>query len=98
LRSARAPIAGARAIERREAGEAEPGLVPQEDEIGLIARHSSITAAHVVDVTVEGAVGQRDRLHLVEPARRLEVEQAFLRLRIGTAPYIEYATIGKAST
>ncbi len=29
-------------------------------------------------MAVEGAVGQRDGLHLVEPARRLEVEQRLL--------------------
>ena len=74
---------GARAVERREAGEAEPGLVPEEDQVGLDREALFHHAAHVVDVAVEGAVGQRDRLHLVEPARRLEVEQ---RLLDGCAP------------
>ena len=71
----------ARPIERREAGEAEPGLVPQEDQVGLDRQALLHHAAHVVDVAVEGAVGQRDRLHLVEPARGLEVEQRLLDRR-----------------
>ena len=46
---------------------------------GLIARHSSITRARVVDVAVEGAVGQRrPSCTRVEPARGLEVEQRLL--------------------
>ena len=69
---------GARPVERRPAREAEPRLVPQEDEVGLDREALLHHAAHVVDVAVEGAVGQRDRPDLVEPAGGLEVEQRLL--------------------
>ena len=53
---------GARAQERRPAGEAEPGLVPQEDQVGLDGEAFLHHPAGVVDVAVEGAVGEVDHL------------------------------------
>ena len=68
----------ARPQERREAREAEPRLVPQEDEVRLDREQLLHHAARVVDVAVEGAVGEGDQPHPVEPAGGLELEQRLL--------------------
>ena len=92
------------AVRRRwkgvEAGEAEPGLVPQEDQVGLDGQALFHHAAGVVHVAVERAVGEVDRLHAIELALApCRSSSAFLMVRrIGTAPYIEYWVSGKAST
>ena len=69
---------GAGAEERRPAGEAEPGLVPEEDEVRLDGEAFLHHPARVVDVAVEGAVGQVDHLRPVEPALGLEGEERLL--------------------
>jgi hypothetical protein len=69
---------GARPQERREPRESEPGLVPQEDQVRLDREAFLHHAADVVDVAVEGAVGQVDHLGAVEPAVRLQVQQRLL--------------------
>ena len=53
---------GARTQERREARKAEPGFIPQEDQVGLDRQTFLHHPAGVVDVAVEGAVGQVDHL------------------------------------
>ena len=69
---------GAPAQERREAREAEPGLVPQEDQVGLDRQALEHGALDVGDVAVEGAVGQHQHAHLVELALGLRAQQRVL--------------------
>ena len=69
---------GARPEERRPAGEAEPGLVPEEDQVRLDGEAFLHHPAGVVDVAVEGAVGEVDHLRPVEPALGLEGEERLL--------------------
>jgi hypothetical protein len=63
------------AQEWREACEAEPRLVPQEDEIGLDRQALEHGALDVGDVAVEGAVRQHEHAHAVELALGLELLQ-----------------------
>src|SRR2546426_5060397 len=56
--------------ERREPGESEPRLVPQEDQIRLDREQFLHHAARVVDVAVEGAVGERDEANAMEKTDR----------------------------
>ncbi len=70
--------AGTRPQERREARKAEPGLVPQEDDVRLDRQAFFHHAARVVDVTVERAVGQVDHLDAIEPPIGLQIEQRLL--------------------
>ncbi len=51
-----------------EAGEGEPGLVPQEHQIGFDRQAFLHHPLDVIDDAVEGAVGQRDHLDAVELA------------------------------
>ena len=60
----------ARPQERRPAREAEPGLVPQEDQVRLDREAFLHHPARVVHVAVERAVGQVEHPHAVEPALR----------------------------
>ena len=59
---------GAGPQEGREAGEAEPRLVPQEDQVRLDREAFLHHPAHVVHVPVEGAVGEVEQLDAVEAA------------------------------
>jgi hypothetical protein len=59
---------GALAQERREARKAEPGLVPQKDQVWLDREAFLHHPAGVVDVAVERAVGEIEHLDAVEPA------------------------------
>src|SRR5437773_2592473 len=70
---------GPRPQERREPGESEPRLVPQEDQIRLDREQFLHHAARVVDVAVEGAVGERDQANAREKTRGLEIEQGLLQ-------------------
>ena len=70
--------AGARPQEGRPAREARPCLVPQEDEVRLDGKALFHHAARVVHVAVEGAVGEVEQPHAVEPAFVLQVEQCRL--------------------
>ena len=56
----------------------EPGLVPQEDSVGLDREAFLHDPAHIVDVPVEGAVGEVDHPDAVEPALVPKVEQRLL--------------------
>ena len=69
---------GAPPQERREARKAEPGFIPQEDQIGLDGEAFLHHPAGVVDVAVEGAVGQVEHLDPVEPAVGLRIQQRLL--------------------
>ena len=69
---------GARPQERREPRESEPGLVPQEDQVRLDREAFLHHAARVVDMAVEGAVGQVDHLDPAEPAVGFRVQQRLL--------------------
>ncbi len=69
---------GAPPQERREARKAEPGFVPQEDQVRLDREAFLHHAAGVVDVAVEGAVGQIEHLDAVEPAVGLRIQQRLL--------------------
>ena len=66
------------AVERVEAREAEPGLVPEEDQVRLDRQALLHHPPRVVHVAVEGAVGHVDHLHAVELALGLAVEQRLL--------------------
>ena len=61
-RHGRAPVGGV------EAGEREPGLIPQEDQVRLDGQALFHDPFDVVDDPVEGAVGQHQELDLVEPS------------------------------
>ena len=69
---------GARPQERRKSREAEPGFVPQEDQVRLDGETFLHHPARVVDVAVERAVGQVDHLDPVQPVLALQVEQRLL--------------------
>ena len=66
------------AQEGRPVGEAGPGLVPQEDQVGLDGEAFLHHPAGVVHVPVEGAVGEVEHPHPVEPAFVAEVQQRLL--------------------
>jgi hypothetical protein len=66
---------GALPVGRAEARESEPGLVPQEDEIGFDGQALLHDPLDVVDDAVEGAVGEQQHLHAVEPAGALERQE-----------------------
>ena len=72
--------AGALAVGGAEAGEGEPGLVPEEDEVALDREAFLHHPFDVVDHAVEGAVGQEQHPHPAELARGLECEELFLDL------------------
>ena len=59
-------------------GEAEPGLIPEKDQIRLDREAFFHHAARVVDVAVEGAIREIEELDAIETARCLEVEQGLL--------------------
>ena len=59
---------GARPQERREACKAEPGFIPEEDQVGLDGEAFLHHPAGIVDVAVKGAVGEVEHLDPVEPA------------------------------
>ena len=69
---------GAPAQERREARVAEPGLVPQEHEVGLDRQALEHRALDVRDVAVEGAVREHQHAHAVEAPFGLELLQRLL--------------------
>ena len=69
---------GARTQERREARKAEPGFIPQEDQVGLDRQTLLHHPAGVVDVAVEGAVGQVHHLDPIQPVVGLQVQQRLL--------------------
>jgi len=71
---------GALAVGRREAGEAEPGLVPQEHQVGLEGEALLHHSLDVVDDAVEGAVGEQQHLHALELAGAPEGQQLPLDL------------------
>ena len=71
----------AAAVERVEAREAEPRLVPQEDQVGLDRQALLHDPRRVVHVPVERAVGEVDHPDAVERALRLAVEQRLLDRR-----------------
>ena len=89
---------GARPQERREAREAEPGFVPEEDQVRLDGEAFLHHPARVVDVAVEGAVGQVEHLDPISLPSAFRSSSACLIVFSGTAPYIEYSVIGNAST
>ena len=63
-----------------EPGEGEPGLIPQEDEVGLDGQALLHHPAHVVDDPVERAVGQQQHLDPVQLARSPQRQQLALDL------------------
>ena len=63
-----------------EPGEGEPGLIPQEDEVGLDGQALLHHPAHVVDDPVERAVGQQQHLDPVQLARSPQGQQLALDL------------------
>ena len=65
-------------MQRIEAGEAEPGLVPEEDQVGFDRQALLHHHPRVVHVPVEGAVGHVDDLDPVERAFGHAVEQRLL--------------------
>jgi hypothetical protein len=71
---------GARAIDKVEAGEGEPRLVPQEDQVEPDGQAFAHHPPDVVDDAVERAVGQHQQLDPVQlPGRQqlgLELAQA----------------------
>jgi hypothetical protein len=70
------PHGGARPVDRVEPGEGEPGLVPQEDQVGLDGEALLHHPANVVDDPVERAVGQQqhlDPVQLAGPAQRQQL-------------------------
>ena len=69
---------GARTQERREARKAEPGFIPEEDQVGLDRQTLLHHPAGVVDVAVEGAIGQVDHLDPMQPVVGLQVQQRLL--------------------
>ncbi len=69
---------GAPPQEWREACKAEPGFIPQENQVRLDRKTFLHHPAGVVDVAVEGAVGQIQHLHAVEPAVGLRTEERLL--------------------
>ena len=71
---------GAGAQHRVEAGEREPGFVPQEHQVGLDRQALLHDPLHVVDDPVEGAVGQGDHLDPVELSGPPQVQQLGLDL------------------
>ena len=60
---------------------AEPGLVPQEDQVRLDGEAFLHHPARVVHVAVERAVGQVEHPHAVEPPFGLKVEHRLLDRR-----------------
>ena len=64
--------------ERREAGEAEPRLVPEEADVRLDREALQHRLLDVGDVAVEGAVGQDDQLRAVELPLCLQLQQRLL--------------------
>ena len=74
------PHGGARTVDRVEPGEGEPGLVPQEDQVGLDGQALLHHPLDVVDDPVEGAVGQQQHLDPVELARPAQRQQLALDL------------------
>ena len=77
------PHGGARPGDRVEPGEGEPGLVPQEDQVGLDGQALFHHPAHVVDDPVERAVGQQQHLDPVQLARPPQRQQLALDLGEG---------------
>ena len=75
-----APHGRPRPGDRVEPGEGEPGLVPQEDEVGLDGQALLHHPAHVVDDPVERAVGQQQHLDPVQLARPPQRQQLALDL------------------
>ena len=71
---------GALAVARAEACETEPSLVPQEHQIGLDGQALFHDPLDVVDDTVEGAVGEQQHLHAVEPPGALERQEVAFHL------------------
>ncbi len=57
---------GAHPVERCEAAVGIPGLVPEENDVRLDRQHLLHETLHVVDVAVEGAVGEQQHPHPVE--------------------------------
>ncbi len=70
--------AGARTQDGREAREAEPGFVPQEQQVRLDGEAFLHHPPRVVHVAVERAVRQRQHLQPIEASLRLEIEQGLL--------------------
>jgi hypothetical protein len=79
-----------------EPGEGEPGLVPQEDQVGLYRQAFLHHPLDVVDDPVEGAVGQQQHLDPVELARPPQREQLLLDLpqRHGTVHRVLVHRVG----
>ena len=69
------------AVGRAEAGEGEPGFVPEEHQVRLDRQALLHDPLHIVDDAVEGAVGQEQHSHPVELARRLQLQQLVLDFR-----------------
>ena len=67
---------GARAQERREARKAEPGFVPQEDQVRLDRQTFLHHPAGVVDVAVERAIRQVHHLDPIQPVVGLQIQAA----------------------
>jgi hypothetical protein len=63
-----------------EAGEGEPGLVPEENQIGLDGQALLHHPFDVVDDPVEGAVGEQQHLDVVQLARPPQRQQLALDL------------------
>ena len=66
---------GTRAVDRVEAREGEPRLVPQEHQVGLDRQAFLHHPPDVVDDAVERAVGQHQHLDAVQLARRAQGQQ-----------------------
>ena len=74
------PHGGARPVHRVEPGEREPGLVPQEDQVGLDRQALLHHPPDVIDDPVERAVGQQQHLDPVQLARPPQRQQLALYL------------------
>ena len=76
--SCRSTHGGAAAVERSEARESKPCLIPEEDEIGLDRQALFHHPFDVVDMAVERAICEHEHAGSIELSFGLQIEQGFL--------------------